>query len=105
MEFEINPRQSVIVYLSHLRQAKQLRKFGTINYVSRNMKYVVLYMDQAKVEENVKKMQKLRFIKKIEISARPTLRTEYSSQTASEFKPTEEDQEKFKQLKEAGKIV
>ena len=75
MEFEIKSRQGVFVYLYHLKQSKQLRRFGTISYVSRRMKYVVLYMDSADVSENVKKIEKLRFVKGVELSERPNLRT------------------------------
>lgn len=57
LEFEIKSRQGVFVYLYHLKQSKQLRRFGTISYVSRRMKYVVLYMDSADVSENVKKLR------------------------------------------------
>ena len=72
MEFEIKSRQGVFVYLYHLKQSKQLRRFGTISYVSRRMKYVVLYMDSADVSENVKKIEKLRFVKGVELSERST---------------------------------
>ena len=86
MEFEIKSRQGVFVYLYHLKQSKQLRRFGTISYVSRRMKYVVLYMDSADVSENVKKIEKLRFVKGVELSERPNLRTEYESNLDSGFK-------------------
>ena len=101
MEFEIKSRQGVFVYLYHLKQSKQLRRFGTISYVSRRMKYVVLYMDSADVSENVKKIEKLRFVKGVELSERPKLRTDESN-LDSGFKQTEEDCEKNN---EAGRIV
>ena len=77
LEFEIKSRQGVFVYLYHLKQSKQLRRFGTISYVSRRMKYVVLYMDSTDVSENIKKIEKLRFVKGVELSERPNLKTEY----------------------------
>ena len=60
-EFEENPRQGVIVYLYRLRNSRQLRKFGQIQYISKKMKYVVLYMDQADVEGNIERLKKLKF--------------------------------------------
>lgn len=102
LEFEIRSRQGVFVYLYHLKQSKQLRRFGTISYVSRRMKYVVLYMDSTDVSENIKKIEKLRFVKGVELSERPNLKTEYESNLDSGFKQTEEDCEKNK---EAGRIV
>ncbi len=100
MDFEIRKRQGVFVYMYHLKQSKQLRRFGTVSYVSRRMKYAVLYMDSADVEENVRKIEKLRFVKGVELSERANLKTEYDGSNNSGFKPTEEDREKSE---EAGK--
>ena len=96
-EFEENPRQGVIVYLYRLRNSRQLRKFGQIQYISKKMKYVVLYMDQANVEGNIERLKKLKFVKHVEPSVRPFLRVEYSgSEDGQHYEMTEEDREKFK---------
>ena len=50
MSFEAKARRGVIVYLYHLRQSKQLRRFGNIQYVSRKMKYALVYMDEELVD-------------------------------------------------------
>lgn len=44
MDFEIKQREGLIVFLYHLKNSRQLRKYGTIHYVSKKMKYVVLYV-------------------------------------------------------------
>ena len=99
-EFDETPRQGVIVYLYRLRQSKQLRKFGQIKYISKRMKYVLLYMDRDKIEQNVKRLKKLKFVKKVELSYRPFLKVDYGTSTESEhYKLTEEDREKFKKAK------
>ncbi len=103
-EFEENPRQGVIVYLYRLRNSRQLRKFGQIQYISKKMKYVVLYMDQANVEGNIERLKKLKFVKHVEPSVRPFLRVEYSgSEDGQHYEMTEEDREKFKKMKSEAK--
>lgn len=69
-DVELRKRKGVYVYLKHLRLSKQLRKFGTILYVSRKMKYVLLYIDEDLLEENLSKMKALKYITKIELSPR-----------------------------------
>ena len=70
MEFKRVERQGVIVYLKHLKQSKQLRKFGTIYYVSRKMKYVLIYMNAEDVNEALHKLKSMKFVSKVEISPR-----------------------------------
>lgn len=83
MAFEAKKRRGVIVYLYHLRQSKQLRRYGNLQYVSRKMKYALIYMDEVDVKKTV------------EISNRPDITTEFSKQDHQAYKLTEEDQEKF----------
>ena len=70
MEFKRVERQGVIVYLKHLKQSKQLRKFGTTHYVSRKMKYVLIYMNAEDVNEALHKLKSMKFVSKVEISPR-----------------------------------
>ena len=55
MAFEAKKRRGVIVYLYHLRQSKQLRRYGNLQYVSRKMKYALIYMDEVDVKKTVEK--------------------------------------------------
>ena len=63
-------RQGVIIYLHHLRQAKSLRKYGHVHYISRKMKYVVLYCNQEEIESVINKVE-LPTVKKVLPSYRP----------------------------------
>ncbi|HEY9582185.1 YlbG family protein [Savagea faecisuis] len=72
-------RQGLIVYIKQLKHAKSLRKFGHVHYISRKMKYVHLYTDlddNARVKERI---EKLPFVKKVEVSYRPFVDTEYET--------------------------
>ncbi|WP_027107328.1 YlbG family protein [Ligilactobacillus ceti] len=95
MEFEIQERQGLVVYVYHLRQSKQLRKYGDIHYVSRKMKYVILYLNQEDFPETMEKINKLRFVRKVEKSKRNELVTNFD-QTLGIYKLTDEDREKYK---------
>ncbi|AUJ32316.1 MAG: YlbG family protein [Liquorilactobacillus nagelii] len=102
MEFEINKREGLIVYLYHLRNSRQLRKFGTIHYVSRKMKYVVLYINTENETEVVKKIQSLHFVKKVQLSLRPQLKTTFDDELGVHYKLTDEDREKYKTGRKIG---
>ena len=98
-DFEMKKRQSVSVFISHLRQSKQLRRFGDIIYVSRRMKYVVIYMDQDQVTSNVQRLKQLGFVKKVVVSPRNQINMNFD-ETLSKYRLTEEDQEKIKDQSE-----
>lgn len=65
MAFEIQPRQSLIVYTYSLKQTRQLKRYGTVMYVSKKMRYVVLYVDQADVASLTDQLNHLRFVKRV----------------------------------------
>lgn len=56
-----------------------LRKFGNVHFVSKKLKYVVLYCNQEEVEELIGKLQSYSFVKKVEPSYKPFLRMEYEN--------------------------
>ncbi len=71
-------RTGFIIWVSDLKAAKGLERFGTIHYMSRKLHYVVLYMNSDKVDENLKQLHRLSFIRKIERSYRTEIKKEYS---------------------------
>lgn len=75
----MHDRQGLIVYVHHLKQAKSLRKFGHVHFISRRLKYVVLYMDQDVIETTKTKLAKLPYVKQVLESQRPFLKTEYEN--------------------------
>lgn len=72
-------RQGIAVWLTSLKFAKQLRRFGNIHYVSKKMKYVILYCYQDEVAEIVERLQSFHFVKEVQPSMRPFLRTEFEN--------------------------
>ncbi|KYD04373.1 YlbG family protein [Heyndrickxia sporothermodurans] len=74
-----NERQSLIIWLYNLKHAKTLRRFGNVHYVSKRMKYVVLYCDQTEINELLEKFSSMPFVRKVEQSWKPFLKTEYEN--------------------------
>lgn len=71
-------RTGFIIWVSDLKAARGLERFGTVHYMSRKLHYVVLYMNSDKAEENMKQLHRLSYVKKIERSYRNEIKTEYS---------------------------
>lgn len=76
-----NKRQGMIVYLHSLKQSKMLRKFGNVHYVSKRLKYVVLYCDMNQLERTMDKISSYSFVKKVEPSYKPFLKLEIRIKT------------------------
>ncbi len=79
-------RQGIIVWLYSLKQAKMLRKFGNVHFVSKKLKYVVLYCNQDQTEDLTKKLQSYSFVKKVEPSYKPFLRMEFENKKPDKAK-------------------
>ncbi|MCM3587068.1 YlbG family protein [Mesobacillus maritimus] len=75
----IGQRQGIIVWLYSLKQAKMLRRFGNVHYVSRKLKYVVLYCNQDDTEALIRKISSYSFVKKVEPSYKPFLKMEFEN--------------------------
>ncbi|GAB6934212.1 MAG: YlbG family protein [Calditerricola sp.] len=70
-------RIGLAVWVHHTRYAPRLRKFGNIHYVSQRMKYVVLYVDGERVDDIVRQIERLRFVRKVERSHRHELPVDF----------------------------
>ena len=56
-EFIMQKRRGIIVWVYSLKQLKTLKRYGLVHFVSRKMKYVVLYVNEETVEEVEEKLQ------------------------------------------------
>lgn len=75
----LGQRQGIIVWLYSLKQAKMLRRFGNVHYVSKRLKYVVLYCDLVETETLIDKIKSYSFVKKVEPSYKPFLKMEFEN--------------------------
>ncbi|GEK32663.1 YlbG family protein [Kurthia sibirica] len=72
-------RQGLIVYVHHLKQAKSLRRYGHVHYISRKMKYVVIYCDVDDIEATTNKVSRLPYVREVLPSYRRFLKTEFEN--------------------------
>ncbi|RUL55928.1 MULTISPECIES: YlbG family protein [Lysinibacillus] len=72
-------RQGLIVYVHQIKHAKSLRKYGHVHYISRKLKYVVIYCNREEIESTLNKIQRLPFVKDVVESFRPFLKTEFEN--------------------------
>ena len=74
----LTERKGLIVWVSDTKAARALEKYGVLHYVSKRMKYAVLYVNADKADEICAQLKRIHFVKKIEPSYRNELRTEYT---------------------------
>ncbi|MHA8138583.1 YlbG family protein [Lactobacillaceae bacterium Scapto_B20] len=76
---QIRDRTSLIVYVYSIKQARSLKKYGVIDYVSKRMHYVIMYVD-AEVTADVEAMlNRLKFVKSVERSPLAELSTSFAN--------------------------
>lgn len=76
-----NERTGLIVWVSDAKQARGLEKYGTVHYISKRMKYAVLYINAERYEDTSKNLSRLPYVKRVERSLRNEIKTEYSKTT------------------------
>ncbi|KRL54639.1 hypothetical protein FC70_GL001436 [Paucilactobacillus oligofermentans DSM 15707 = LMG 22743] len=54
-----------------MRMIRQLRRFGKIEYSSTKMHYVILYVNQDQIDDIKERINKLKFVKRVQLSHRP----------------------------------
>jgi len=71
--FTIQKRRGLIIWVYSLKQLKNLRRYGFVHYVSQKMKYVVLYVNEEDMEKSIEKLNRLHFVRSVDISHRPDI--------------------------------
>jgi uncharacterized protein YlbG (UPF0298 family) len=87
-------RLGVAVWVKNVRAAKNLRKFGTIHYISKRLNYVSMYVDANEIDEAIRIMEKLHFVTKVERSHRHEIPVVYNNAKPDKAKEYDYKQEK-----------
>ncbi len=89
--FEIQKRRGLIVWVYSLKQLKNLRRYGFVHYVSNQMKYVVLYVNEEDIEKSIEKLKRLHFVRNVDISHYPDIDMDFGDKigTQAAFQVTE----------------
>lgn len=72
-------RQGLIVWFQHMKNIKHIKRQGHLVYVSKKLKYAVLYVNQTDIESVEKKLLKYAFVSKIDRSQKPFIETNYEN--------------------------
>ena len=70
---QLTERQELVVWLHHTKGINQLKKYSYIYYVSKRMKYAIVYIDADQQEELTKKLQKIKCVRQVAPSPRQDL--------------------------------
>ena len=73
-------RTGFIIWVSDVKAARNLEKYGSLHYISRKMHYGVLYVNADRAEETMKNVKRLSYVKRIERSYRNEIKTEYNGE-------------------------
>lgn len=77
-ELVIQKRRGLIIWVYSLKQVKNLRRYGFVHYVSRRMKYVVVYTNEADIEAAKEKIKQLHFVRAVDVSHRPDIEMNFA---------------------------
>lgn len=91
MQKDWHERVALSIWVQSNRHVNKLKQFGKLEYVSKKMHYVVLYIDLEKKEEILKQINKLHFVKKIEESHRPEISMNFQESLAAYGETIEEN--------------
>lgn len=85
---KIEKRRSLTVWLYRARDQFKLRHYGDIVYFSRKNAYVIIYVDDDKVDQIIEELQHKSFIKNVEKSQHENLNfsAEYENNLMEEMR-------------------
>ncbi|MEJ6400766.1 YlbG family protein [Nicoliella lavandulae] len=76
---EIKDRTGLVISVYSVKQSRLLKKYGVIDYVSKRMHYVVMYVDADDAHNKIATLQKLKFVRRVELSPLVQLSTSFSN--------------------------
>lgn len=93
--FTIQKRRCLVVWVYSLKQLKTLKRYGLIHYVSRKMKYVVIYMNEEAIQASEEKINGLHFVRKVERSYRPDVEMNFAEKIGTKAAYQYKEEEGF----------
>jgi uncharacterized protein YlbG (UPF0298 family) len=79
-------RQGLIVWFQHRKNIKQIKRHGHLLYISRKLKYAVIYVNASDIERTEEKLLKLPFISNVERSYKPFVQTDFQNTVPDQAK-------------------
>ncbi|WP_138415047.1 YlbG family protein [Aquibacillus sediminis] len=72
-------RQGMIIWFQHMKNIKQIKRYGHLIYVSKHLKYAIIYVNQDEIEDKQQKLRRLPFVSKVDLSYKPFIRTDFEN--------------------------
>nr|WP_265457779.1 YlbG family protein [Enterococcus sp. HY326] len=94
-KFEVQKRRGLIVWVYSFKQLKNLKRFGLVHYLSRRMKYVLLYVNEEEVTDIKERIEKLHFVRSVEPSYRPDVEMNFAEKIGTRAAYQMDDDEGF----------
>ncbi|MBS7576143.1 MULTISPECIES: YlbG family protein [unclassified Enterococcus] len=91
----INQRRLIAIYFYNPRFLKNLKRFGEVFYISRKLKYALMYVDESDLDKILSQIQKLHFVREVEKSYRPDIEMNFADRIGK-FNFEEDDRENQK---------
>ncbi|SER96881.1 Uncharacterized protein YlbG, UPF0298 family [Gracilibacillus ureilyticus] len=82
----LTKRQAIIVWFHHMKNVKQLKRYGHLVHVSKKLKYAMIYVNQHDYEESLKMFKRLPYITRVEPSYKPFIKTDYENAATDKAK-------------------
>ncbi|WP_163536701.1 DUF2129 domain-containing protein [Gracilibacillus sp. YIM 98692] len=79
-------RQGIIVWFHQMKHVKHLKRMGHLIYVSKKLKYALIYVNQDDIDDRITQLNNLPFVTKVEPSYKPFIKTEYENAIADKAK-------------------
>lgn len=72
-------RQGLIIWFQHMKNIRQIKRYGHLIYSSKKLKYAVIYVDQEDLDSVESNLLRLPFVSKVDRSYKPFLRTDFDN--------------------------
>lgn len=79
-------RQGLIVWFKNMKNIKQIKRYGHLISVSRQLRYAIVYVDQEDIEKKENQLRRLPFVNKVELSYKPFIKHEFDKTIVDEAK-------------------
>jgi uncharacterized protein YlbG (UPF0298 family) len=66
MDTPFNDRVGLTVWLYTTKYVNKLKRYGLVHYVSRKMKYAIIYVDKTEKEKTEQNLNKQHFVRQVE---------------------------------------
>lgn len=74
---DVQSRDGIIVWMYNTKYLRVLRRYGYVHYISKRMRYAILYCDHEQTEGTLNQLSKLKFIKAVDVSHLQEVKTTY----------------------------